>query len=129
TLGGLLVQAPLDLAPRLGQLLLEVLHDVEAVDGHPERLPEHLLGGVDVAVPPIRGDLLQLGQEAALVLAQVVGNQVLVTPLQDVQDPLVGVVDEHRYELPVPFFSDNSSIPRLLSGLSPATGALALRSA
>ena len=104
----------------MAQLLLKVLDDVEAINGHAEGLAKHFLGGIDVAVPHVCGYFLQLCQQSILVVTQVLNNQVFVASLQNVQDPLVGMIDEYGCELPVLFFRDSSSIPRLLIGLKVA---------
>jgi hypothetical protein len=119
----------LDLPPRVRQLLLEVFHDMEAVDRYPDAFAKHFLARIDVPLPHIAGDFLHLCQQAArLLLSQVVDYTLLVTTLKNVQHAPVGVVDDHTDELPVLFFRDSSSMPMERMGLCSAVGACCWRS-
>src|SRR6266511_3354652 len=127
--GPLLVQPPLNLPPRLRQPILEVLHYVEAVDDNPHAPAEYFLGRFHVPIPHVTGHLLQLPQQPRrLARRQPRYHRRLLPALQYVQHPLVGVVDQNAAELPVLFFSDNSSIPSEPTALAPAAGARRLRS-
>ena len=97
-------QAVLQFPPGLGQPVVEVLHHVEPVDRHPDRVAEHLPGRLGVGVPQVPRDLVQVGEQAAPVRRQPRDDRRLVPARQHVDDPLVRVVDQHAAELAVPFF-------------------------
>lgn len=91
---------------------LEVLHHVEPVDGYGDALTKHLPRRLDIPVPHVRRHLLHRRQQAAFLTRLQIGrDRGFLTVFQDVQHPLVIVVDDYGDELSVSFFKDSSSIP------------------
>src|SRR5438093_5497316 len=103
---------------------------MEAIDGDPDTLPEHLAYRRHIASPHVGRNLDHVGEQTrGAAVRQVVPNGLFFAAFEDFQHAAVRVIDDHRYELTGFFFNANSSMPSCAMGWRAAAGAWRCRSA